>query len=314
MRETRRFVGMLVGALLLAQLGVGCARRRSVAYVEDRVEIVAGLIQVRSPIRLAITTDREETSEDGVASHLRIWEGRTPVYGMVIASIERASPFTGPRDRILEGSMGDQIRGGSLGEVTYDYSDGIFTARADAVVEGGSVRVRAFMSQRRLAVVVCGGRAEPVALTMDSIDVRAAADELFFLSPGPATSSAMHVVWGLGFSCRMPGGVTVDQSARGSMRYSATGNGYDVQAFVYAEEDPLDVQRTRAVGRGTLIEEADSFDGGLRVRRLLVRSPDAHWHAWLLTPLRAFHIQATGDMPSARDREAIEGFFASCTF
>lgn len=310
MRE-RFAIGILATLLLLS---AGCRRPVSRALPPNDQYVAAGVISVRSPIRLAMTTDRAEPSDDGVTSHLRIWEGRTSVYGLLIASLERDAPFTGPRDRILESSMGEQIRGGRLGEVTYDYRGGVFTARADALIDGGSVHVRAFMSRRHLAVVVCGGRTDPVLRTMDSITVLATNDELFFAPVDPSTGPGMHVAWGLGFSCRMPGGVTVTESDRGTLRYAAHGDGYDVQAYVYANPDPLDAQRTRAIGTGELLEQADVFEGGLLIRTLVVHGAEGRWHAWMLTPMRAFHLSAAGSAPTPRDREAISDFFASCAF
>lgn len=302
-------------ALATACLVQGCARRgpayASRVPTEETIDL--GVISLRSPIPLTLNTRRDEPDEDGVATRMRIWEGRTPVYGLMVASIRRAAPFTGPRDRILAASMGERIRGGSLGEVTYDYTDGVFTASADAEMDGGSVHVRAFMSRTELAVVVCGGRSDPVMRTMASIVVRAEPAELFF-APARSREHGMHVAWGLGFSCVMPGGVTVEETERGSLRYAASNDRYVVHAFVLAEPDGLDVQQTRAVGSGTVLEVADTFDGGLLVRRLLVGGADGRWHAWMLTSQRAFHLSGAGAQPTTEDREAIAGYFGSCTF
>jgi hypothetical protein len=302
----------LCALLAVASASGGCRLPAGTTARQER-ELEAGLVSLDSPIHLPVTESTLEMS-DGITARLRVWEGRTPVFALVVASLERQVPFTGPRDEILEASMGERVRSGSLGAVTYDYREGVFTASADAMIEDVSVHVRAYMSRTRLAVVVSGGRPAAVSRTMDSLTLHADPAELFFAPANGAADDEMHVAWGLGFSCRMPGGVTVEETARGTLLYWADNTTYRVRALVFTTPQSLDEQRRIATSRGTVLEDSDDFDGGMRIIRALVTGTDGRWHAWLLSRHRSFEISGMGAAPDEGDRETISAFFSSCVY
>lgn len=313
MRDVRWIV---LGLALLAAVGAGCRRGRNGAVTtggssgSGGVLVDAGLVRVRSPIVLSETSQTEDAA-DGVSTRTRVWEGRTAVFAIAVIAVDRAVPFTGPRDEILIASLGDRVREGELGPITFDYGSGLFRAQATGRGDGTEVQVQAYMSRTRLVVLICGGRAPVVASTLGSIDVTSRPDELFYM-PASGSDDELHVAWALGFSCRMPGGLTYAEGDRGR-RYTASGGGRSYEVYVHHDAGvSVEEQRAEATARGVTVEDVEDFDGGTRRRRVVVQVGTA-WHAWLITRYRSFHVSGEGSF-SARDHDDVGTFFSSCVY
>ncbi|MFO0685112.1 MAG: hypothetical protein U0234_23840 [Sandaracinus sp.] len=310
--RVRRLVGLGL-AIALSSTVLGCGRRRTTPYVAPQLATTVrstgldvGLARFDAPVYFA-PRDSRTTTEHGITTTTSTWEVSSTSVNMYVASLTRSVPFAGSRDQLLLDVLGDRIRRGALGEVTFEFQNGLLIASAAS----GDAHVRAYLSRTRLVLVVCTGQAPTVRSTMAAIVPTPSPDELFFLPDTAASDDAPRTVWGIGFSCTMPGGITHSESAA-SWRYASDDPTRHYEVVRFVGDHTVEELSADALARGNVLETADDFAGGERRRRVMTEVGGS-WHAWQVTAGFTFHVSGAGPLtPDARARAL--SFFDGCVF
>lgn len=307
-------------AIVFVVASLGCSRRRTVAYgglttaptttTRAPQGLDAGLARFDIPAYFA-PRDSRTITDHGITTTTQTWEANTGSITMFVASISRTAPFSGSRDQLLLDALGDRVRQGALGQVTFEFQDGLLIAAAVGQVNGQDAHVRAYLSRTRLVLIVCVGQPRAVRGTMASIVAAPFANELFFLPERAVSDDAPRLVWGLGFSCTMPGGVRHTESPE-AWRYAADDATHTYEVVHNLGERSIEELSADALSRGTVIENTDDFVGGMRRRRVLTEVGGS-WHAWQLAGAYSFHVSGSGTLTSEA-RAAATAFFDGCVF